>query len=31
MVMNEGEVGVGDFVLMDKIDTDNFMRNLELR
>lgn len=31
MVMNEGEVGVGDFVLMDKIDIDNFMRNLELR
>lgn len=31
MVMNQGEVGVGDFVLMDKIDIDNFMRNLELR
>lgn len=25
------EVGVGDFVLMDKIDLDNFMKNLELR
>lgn len=31
MVMNQGEVGVGDFVLLDKIDIDNFMRNLELR
>lgn len=25
------EVGVGDFVLMDKIDIDSFMKNLELR
>ncbi|XP_060522962.1 unconventional myosin ID isoform X2 [Cylas formicarius] len=25
------EVGVGDFVLMDKIDMDNFMKNLEIR
>ncbi|XP_018562187.1 myosin-IA isoform X2 [Anoplophora glabripennis] len=25
------EVGVGDFVLMDKIDLENFMQNLELR
>ncbi|XP_076272228.1 unconventional myosin ID isoform X2 [Rhynchophorus ferrugineus] len=25
------EVGVGDFVLMDKIDLDHFMENLELR
>ncbi|XP_044253205.1 unconventional myosin ID-like [Tribolium madens] len=25
------EVGVGDFVLLDKIDLDNFMKNLELR
>ncbi|XP_050497892.1 unconventional myosin ID isoform X1 [Diabrotica virgifera virgifera] len=25
------EVGVGDFVLMDKIDLDNFMKNIELR
>ncbi|XP_030751648.1 unconventional myosin ID isoform X2 [Sitophilus oryzae] len=25
------EVGVGDFVLMDKIDLDNFMENLQLR
>lgn len=25
------EVGVGDFVLMDKIDLENFMTNLELR
>lgn len=25
------EVGVGDFVLMDKIDLDNFMKNLEQR
>ncbi|CAG9773885.1 unnamed protein product [Ceutorhynchus assimilis] len=25
------EVGVGDFVLMDKIDLDNFMQNLEIR
>lgn len=25
------EVGVGDFVLMDKIDLENFMKNLELR
>ncbi|KAF5295154.1 hypothetical protein FQR65_LT10542 [Abscondita terminalis] len=25
------EVGVGDFVLLDKIDIDNFMRNLEIR
>lgn len=27
----QSEVGVGDFVLMDKIDIDNFMKNLELR
>lgn len=25
------EVGVGDFVLLDKIDLDNFMKNLEQR
>nr|XP_023024555.1 myosin-IA isoform X1 [Leptinotarsa decemlineata] len=25
------EVGVGDFVLMDKIDLDNFMKNLQVR
>lgn len=25
------EVGVGDFVLMDKIDIDSFMKNLKLR
>ena len=25
------EVGVGDFVLLDKIDLENFMKNLELR
>lgn len=30
-MVNQGEVGVGDFVLMDKIDIDNFMENLELR
>lgn len=24
-------VGVGDFVLLDKIDLENFMNNLELR
>lgn len=31
MVVNQSEVGVGDFVLLDKIDIENFMRNLELR
>lgn len=25
------EVGVGDFVLMDKIDMEHFMKNLEVR
>lgn len=25
------EVGVGDFVLMDKIDLEHFMKNIELR
>jgi hypothetical protein len=25
------EVGVGDFVLLEKIDVDSFMKNLELR
>lgn len=28
---HQGEVGVGDFVLLDKIDIENFMKNLELR
>lgn len=25
------EVGVGDFVLLDTIDTESFMKNLKLR